>query len=290
MLSNTVVGLEAGQGNRTTMSDPKGQTLADAWLSDRGDFLILETEPGIQRKLRESLDRFLITEDTTLADATGAWAIVGIHGPASPGILNSFLSEPLPDLPEGDSVNRVASGTEVTVTSKRYTGEVGFDLWCSPESAEAVWTLAAQAGATPVGYEASEVLRIEAGVACYGSDFGEETIVLEAGLEHAVDFTKGCFIGQEPIAKMHHRGKPRRLLTGLRLERGHLPAAGTPLFVDGKRIGALGSSRVSPALDAVVALAMLRRGMEAPGTEVRLEDGRAGQVCALPFIRTSTPS
>jgi folate-binding protein YgfZ len=286
MLSNRVAGMEEGEGNHTTMSDPQGHTLADAWLSDRGDVIVLETEPGLQSKLHDSLDRFLITEDVTLEDATGRWAIIGVHGPSASSILSGVLSvAPPEDLPEGHCFRGQAATLEVTVVARNYTGETGWDLWCSPESVVDVWEAIRGAGARPIGSLAADTLRVEAGVPRYGVDFGEEVMVLEAGLEITVDFGKGCFIGQEAIGKMRHLGKPRRTLVGIQVDDGEPPAPGSSLVNGEKEAGIVKTSVRSPILKQTIALASVRRGYEEVGTTLLLPDGRQAKVCALPFLK-----
>lgn len=289
MLSNRVVGLAVGEGNHTTMSDPQGHTLADAWLCNQDDAILLETEPDLQMKLMASLERFLITEDVTLEDATGRQAVLGVHGPSASIVIQKVIEQPVPDLADGHSICLRGSSqglpgpSGTIVVARRYLGEPGYDLWCSLEAASGMWEGLVESGASPIGYEASERLRIEAGIPRYGVDYGEEAIVLEAGLEGAVDFTKGCFIGQEPIAKMHYRGKPRRLITGLRLSGEELPMRGTPLLDADREVGQVTSSAPSGRAGHLIALGTVRRGYDEPGTILHLPDGREAVAESLPL-------
>jgi folate-binding protein YgfZ len=157
----------------------------------------------------------------------------------------------------------------------------GLDLIASGDDAEAVGAALLAAGAVEVGAEAAEILRIEAGTPRFGADMGSETMPAEAGIvDRAVSFAKGCYIGQEPVARLHYKGRPNRHLRGLTL---NAPVgAGAPLRLGEKEVGRVGSSCVSPARGPI-ALAIVRREAE-PGAELAAgEDGVTGRVVDLPF-------
>ena len=285
MLSNTVEGLETGAGNYATMTTPRGQTLSDVWVYCREEGFLLETEPGLQTKLMSSLDRYLVADDVRITDVTGLQATFGVHGPGSRALIARVLGEVSTDLAECQTVVRTLGRTEVTVTARSYSGEPGYDARIEADGALRLWNELISAGARPVGTQAMEALRIESGIPRYGVDLDERVVPLEAGLHHAVDFTKGCFIGQETIAKMHNLGKPRRFLVGLRLEADTVPPSETPLRDGEKQIGWITSSVRSPALGRVVSLASVRRGYEQPGLSLSLECGGRAEVVELPFYR-----
>ncbi len=285
MLSNTVQGLETGGGNYATMTTPRGQTLTDVWVYHRAEGFLLETEPGLQEKLMASLDKFLIADDVDIKDVTGEQALLGVHGRASRALIARVLGEVSADLADCHTVVRAMDGADVSVTARSYTGEPGYDLRITADRAPHLWDALISAGARPVGIRASEALRIEAGIPRYGVDMDERVVPLEAGLYHAVDFAKGCFIGQETIAKMHNLGKPRRYLVGLRLETETVPPAETPLRDGEKQIGWITSSLRSPALGRVVSLASVRRGYEQPGRFLSVDGGGRAEVVELPFFR-----
>ena len=285
MVSKKIEGLERGMGVYATVTDAQGHTLTDLWVHNRGEAFLLETEPGLQEKLYASLDRFLIADDVEMEDVTDAWAIVGVQGPKARELVSETIGAIATDLPEHHSIAVPFNGTEVVVVARTCTGEPGFDLWVTPERAGALWRVLAEAGGRPVGFSALEALRIEAGIARYGMDINEQVVPIEAGLYHAVDFDKGCYVGQEVIAKMHYRGKPRRYLVGLQIEGDTPPVPGTSIHAGEKEIGRITSSVRSPALDRVIALASVRRGFEQPGEKVLLEEGVRAEVVDLPFYR-----
>jgi folate-binding protein YgfZ len=161
--------------------------------------------------------------------------------------------------------------------------------------ASALWDELVSAGARPVGYEALEVLRVEAGVPRYGVDVSDANVVLEAGLDESVSFNKGCYIGQEIIARIHWRGHVAKRLTGLVFDDDRRESATRDANVktaDGKEIGRITSSVFSPQLNRAVALGIVKYDYLQTGTEVRVavkgnEDERAAHVAELPLVRGS---
>jgi folate-binding protein YgfZ len=159
----------------------------------------------------------------------------------------------------------------------------GIDLIFEAEARERVTDALLGAGAAEVSPEAAEILRIEAGRPRFGAEMGTETMPAEAGIvEQAVSFTKGCYIGQETVARLHYKGKPNRHLRGLKLSGAQGAQPGDPVLLGEKEVGRLGSAGVSPAFGPV-GLAILRREAE-PGATVAVgEDGVTAEVVALPF-------
>ncbi len=194
--------------------------------------------------------------------------------------------------PGSTSVSGLAPGPELSFTEAKIAGalclavatDTGLDLICSGSDADAVAEQLEADRAVPVSAETAEVLRVETGRPRLETEMANAPMPAEAGIvERAVSFTKGCYIGQEPVARLHYRGKPNRYLRGLRLEG---PAsAGDPVRLADRELGSIGTAVLSPA-SGRVALAILRKEAE-PGTEVSVETG-AGEVRAtvaeLPFI------
>ncbi len=279
MLTNTVETLGPGEGNHTALTDPQGRTQADMHLYSRGDVFFVETEPGLQADVFTFLDQFLIADDVTIEDVTEAWCIMGVQGPQSPGVLSDLGT----DLPEDvyDSVDVPGGGW---VVKRIYAADVGYDLWIPADKAVDAWTGLVEKGARPAGLEAAERRRIERGHPRYGVDVDTRVVPLEAGLEDTVSFTKGCFIGQETLAKMHNLGKPRRYLVGLAIGRDNPPESGDQILDGEKVVGDVKSWVESPRMGGMIALASVRRGSETPGTTLRLQNGDEATVTALPFI------
>ncbi|MDP6039357.1 MAG: aminomethyltransferase family protein [Candidatus Latescibacteria bacterium] len=281
MVTNTVEGLAEYEGNYSAIISAQGQTLLDVWVHRLSDCVWLETEIGYAKKLMETLDRYLIADDVTLSDESDVWSILGVQGPMAHDLICRVLGDVSGDLCEHHIVECSVNNIPVWVTARSFTGEGGYDLRIEQAEADVLWQALYEAGGLPVGWQVREILRIEAGLPRYGVEIDESAVPLEAGLMHAVDFDKGCYIGQETIAKMHFRGQPRRYLVGL-LVCGDAAICGN-VTVDAKVVGRVTSCVKSRASGQVIALAILRRGYHEPGQKVMFEGGVEAEVTALPF-------
>jgi len=279
MVTNTVESLAENEGNYAAVTSARGQTLLDVWVHRLRDCIYMETEPGLATKLIETLDRYLIADDVTLSDESGAWAIFGVQGPRANDLAGRVVGRIPADLPEHHTVIRDLEGTPIWVTARSYTGEPGCDLRIVQDRADSLRRALVTAGGTPIGSQVGEILRVEAGIPRYGAEIDESVAPLEAGLNSAVDFDKGCYIGQEVIAKMHFRGRPRRYLTGLIC---NTPVCGN-ITVNGKTVGRVTTCVKSLRLNRAIALAIIRRGYHEAGQHVLLDDGSEAEVVNLPF-------
>jgi len=178
-------------------------------------------------------------------------------------------------------------GARAIVAGVNRTGGRGYDLYVPKGSAGVVWDRLIKSGARPVGLRAMETLRIEAGIPRYGVDMNEETIPLEAGLDHAVNYDKGCYVGQEVVARIHWRGHVNWVLSGFLLAGRELPSPGSELRDGNKKVGYITSSAYSPSLDRVIALGYIRRELSEPGSEAVLntEDGGIAELAKTPFVQ-----
>ena len=285
-VSNDVKSLEPGRGQYTALLTPKGQMVADGRILLRQDDALLDTEPGREATVFGLLERHLISEDVELTDVTGGFALLSLVGPASPEVVTLTLGGTHPHLDEHRHCDRHG----VLVVGTRLGALEGLDLLVPIDRAACVLQSLLERGKplglAPVGFAAMEIARVEAGVPRFGADMGEETLPLEANLtERALSFTKGCYVGQEVIARASYRGGVRRKLSGFRLDAGPLPAGPATLFKsvgDAKSAGELTTAVISPRFGAI-ALGYARREHQAPGTELVAPDGRRAVVCALPF-------
>ena len=284
-VSNDVKSLEPGRGCYTALLTPKGHMLGDGRILLRSDDALFDTEPGQQAAVQKLLEHHLISEDVELSDVTGSYALFSLLGPASPEVVASALGGTRPHLDEHRHCDRQG----VLVVGSKLGALEGLDLFVPADRAALVLGSLLERGQplgiAPVGLEAWEIARVEQGVPRFGADLDEETIPLEANLtERALSFTKGCYVGQEVIARASFRGGVRRKLVGFRLSEGPLPAAKT-LFKavgDTKNAGELATCLVSPRFGPI-ALGYARREYQAQGTELVSAEGRKVTVCALPF-------
>ena len=281
MVTNTVESLAENGGNYAAVTSARGQTLLDIWVHRLQDCIYMETEPGLATKLIETLDRYLIADDVALSDESDTWAILGVQGPTALELIGRVVGRVPTDLPEHHTVIHAFDGIPIWVTARSYTGEPGCDLRIAQDHADSLRRALVTAGGTPIGWQVGEILRVEAGIPRYGAEIDESVVPLEAGLNRAVDFDKGCYIGQEVIAKMHFRGRPRRYLTGLLLS-GNTPVSGN-IIVNDKTVGRVTTCVKSLRLNRVIALSIIRRGYHEAGQRVLLDDGSEAEVVNLPF-------
>jgi folate-binding protein YgfZ len=207
-------------------------------------------------------------------------------------VLTGVSSAELARLPEHGNLKARFGDRDVVVMQVTDTGEPGYELHVERAARPALVETLAAAGAVEVATSVAESLRIEAGIPRFHLDMDEQTIPLEAGIEtRAISFTKGCYVGQEVIVRVLHRGRGRvaRRLVGLTMQGDATPAHGVPVRQDGREVGRITSSAYSPALDRAIALAYVERDSSAPGTSTTV-DGIPAIVTALPFVALPSAS
>jgi folate-binding protein YgfZ len=240
----------------------------------------------LAEKLVQHLDRYLISEQVEIHDRTRDFGQLQLVGPESFSILEHGLGHFGVGLAELDQPVRALPLADLGYLRRNDAlGLVGYDLVCRRERMVEVWQHLIHAGARPAGLEAYEVLRIEAGLPVYGKDIDESNLAPEIGrTAQAISWTKGCYLGQEPIVRIRNLGHVNRTLLGLKAGGDDPLAPGVRVLREGKEVGQVTSSVVSPAL-GVLALAYIRRGCE-PGTTVEIEtagERRSAEVASLPF-------
>ncbi|HYG12434.1 MAG TPA: glycine cleavage T C-terminal barrel domain-containing protein, partial [Pyrinomonadaceae bacterium] len=260
---------------------------------------LIDTEPVTHEKVFQTLQRFTLAGDFHVKDVTGETAQFSLQGARARAIIQSVLggafAQEAGQQPQQQqqSVSVVGwrESQQVVVLHATHTGEDGYDLICASGAAADLWEALTNAGARPVGFDALEVLRVEAGVPRHGVDVTDTNVVLEAGQDEAVSYTKGCYIGQEIIARIHWRGHVAKRLAGLILEDEREPGADAKVRAeDGKEIGRVTSHVFSPRLARRIALAILKYDYLQPDTQVSIVAGEtelAARVAALPFVRGS---
>ena len=293
MLSNNTADLAPGQGCYATFLSPKGHMVTDVVVYAEEESYLLEVEPHIVSTFTEALDFFVISEDVTFVEETGKRAAVGVQGRRASDVLVAVTGqESLWGLaPYGHQSCRIANN-EVWAANRSYTRESGYLLLVEAAAAELVWAAIRELGqgkelqGCAVGLQALDTLRIESGKPRFGVDMTEATIPVEANLLEAISYTKGCYVGQEVIARIDARGHVNRQLAGLLLGEAELPAAGAKLFSPDREVGWITSAAHSPAMRQAIALAYVRREFLEPGTglQVRTDAGDIpATVTALPF-------
>jgi folate-binding protein YgfZ len=245
---------------------------------------LIDTEAATHQSVLKNIERFTLAGDFRVTDVTTQTAFISVQGNKAMEIVRAELG----DTAAAIEAKEVCRANDVTVIRASHTAEAGFDLLVDREQATGLWDALQAAGAQPVGYDALEILRIEAGVPCYGVDMDETNVVTETGLDEAVSYTKGCYVGQEIIARIKYRGHVAKRLSGLLFAEGVKADAGAVIkSTDGKEIGRITSSTYSPHLRRAIALGYLKYDYLAAGTSVRISAGDQdveAQVTELPFV------
>jgi folate-binding protein YgfZ len=284
MITNDVLKLAVGQGCRAAVVTSKGRMVAEVQVHKRQDEIWLETSADRAEPLLAHLNRFIIMEDCQVEDRSTQFALLSLLGPGAESCMRGLV-EAFPDLPHlAHREVRIPDLGELPIVVAR-SEEFALpqlDLWVDPPMAAAVWQKVRRAGAEPVGLDAIEILRIEAGRPRFGAELDEETLPLEAGFKDAIAYDKGCYIGQEIIARVTFRGHVNRELRGLMLE-GAPPVTPAALVRGKEAVGELRSATRSGWLDSSIGLGYIKREALTAGTALELVDGRAARVCDLPF-------
>ncbi len=287
MLSNDVAGLQAAGENSgcyATTLTAKGRIVADLHVLVRDASFWLETAAAATPKIVEHFERHLIADDVSLRDRGPSIDRLAVEGPLASRLLERAAGAPLDLAADCGKILRIG-GTEVVAARYGWSGELGFQLLVPAGSGEtvakAIEAAGSESGPIVAGAEILEILRIEAGIPRFGAEIDETVLPAEARLGRAVSRSKGCYLGQEVVARMEAAGRVSHLLVGLEMAEGPLPEPGSEIAVAGKRVGEVTSSCRS-ALAGSIALGFVRAAHAATGTELRAA-GRPVRVAALPF-------
>jgi folate-binding protein YgfZ len=249
---------------------------------------LLETEAVSSATVMKSIERFTLAGDFRVKDVTAETTMLSVQGAKSADVVQRSLGVDVSDFGKSHAVAVDWNGSRTTVLRATHTGEDGFDLIVNNEHAEKLWSTLLGAGAIPVGGRTLETLRIEAGIPRYGRDIDDSNVVTETNLDDAISYTKGCYLGQEIIIRIKHRGHVAKKLSGLVLEnQATVQPAEVIKSAEGAEIGRITSTTFSPALQKQIALGYVRYEQTPAGTEVFLNDGTNATVHDLPFVRGS---
>ncbi len=314
-LTNELIGKEtkkplpAGEGVYAFLLNNKGRIVADMNLLERGDHTLLESDARNIGEIHSALGKYVFSEQVTFKSQAGQSHEIALHGPRAREMLKQLgIDVSLPRALQ--SMEAELATARVLIWRDDPAGVPGFHLIVPGEAAREIWMHivarfsspdpAAEQNAKrqvwPVGWAAFNSTRIEAGRALFGIDFDGTVLPAETGqLARAVSFTKGCYLGQEIVARMHARAQVARQIVGIRMNDDALPIAAAPVYDQGQnQIGAVTSSTMSPVLsNSAIALAMVKHSFAAAGTTVRIAaEGavRPGVVAELPFLPTASNS
>lgn len=290
MVTNDITGLAPGRGCHAAMLTVKGKLLSVLCVYDCGeDGLLIELPAATAEAIRTALDRYLITDDATLSDASAELAELGVYGTGAEAALQGFGAA-VAELAPYHFVSAETPAGRVHIARTPELGIPGFLLFATKETLAAVQATLKGQGAGELSDAQAEVLRVEAGIPRFGVDVDEERMPSEARLEDVFSSTKGCYLGQEVVVRLRDRGQLNRQLVGLRLSSAATPPpAGTRLaHASRPNAGHLTSVVDSPRF-SLIALGYIHRSVWEPGTELQLVNaegeplGQTAVVCALPF-------
>ena len=312
LITNDMKTLAVGSWMPAAFPNVQGRLIASVRVVRIGDegtdknvcpTFLIDTEAATHERVLKTIERYTLAGDFRVNDVTSETAMLSVQGSKAADVVRTVFGDAAgiaPNRatqiawPQSEGRNAVGEVTSsVTVIRASHTGADGFDLAVNADQAGSLWANLQTTGARPFGYEALEILRIEAGVPLYGVDMDETNVVTEAALDDAVSYTKGCYVGQEIIARIKYRGHVAKKLSGLMLEQAvKLDAGAVVASAEGKEVGRVTSATYSPHLGRTIALAYLKYDYLAPGTRVKIISGDQdleAQVTELPFVRGSAP-
>jgi folate-binding protein YgfZ len=325
MVTNNVNLVTAEKGLYSLIVTVKGKIVADFALYGLEEGMLMVLQPELTTVVQQLLDRYIITSQVQIEDVSGQWGILSLQGPQSAQLLEKVFGKPLAEreeytvdllsyynrgpvrsapMPPDPSLGPAPaepdprlSDQTIRVVHRYELGERGFDLLVPRDRIEPLWEVLLKEGEgmeiAPFGLQAFETLRIEAGTPRYGYEMDENIFPLEADVEHAVSYDKGCYIGQETVTRMKFRGHANRHRVGLEIQGGTPPSKGDRLEREGVYAGLITSAIFSPSLKRVLGMGYVRRELATPGTElvVKLASGETiATVSKLPFVGQTRPS
>jgi folate-binding protein YgfZ len=274
--TNKVVDLQPGQGAPTILTTDRGRILDLVSVVNTGDHVLLVTSPGTQPAVIAWLDKYTIMEDLAVEDLTAATSMLAVFGPESRATLESAARMSLGHLPPYQTALAEVGGCQVRIIHHPLSELPGFYLVVSTEAAPRVWQGIVDSGATPMGAEAFEAVRVRCGIPVHGREIGEDYNPLEAGLIGSIDFAKGCYIGQEVIARLDAYQKVQKYLVSLTFGPGAAVSEGAYLRLNDQTVGKVTSVAMNPATGETVGLAYVRKGTATEAARLELQEPAEG--------------
>jgi folate-binding protein YgfZ len=280
MVTNNVRDLAVGQGAYAFLLNPQGHILGDLYAYNRGDSITVDTDSAQAEKILATFDHYIIMDDVEVTNLSQQITALGIGGPKSRGVLTAAGI----DVPETKPLEVVTPRCncqcdclQCTVVRGEDTQHESYEIWIAPQDVGNLWQALLAAGATPVGSEALELHRIVSGIPRYGVDIRERDLPQETEQARALNFNKGCYVGQEIVERIRSRGAVHRKFTGFLAEGTAQIALGSKVVAGEKEVGEITSAaslQVAGA-DKTVALGYIRREAGTPGREVKIGAAKA---------------
>jgi folate-binding protein YgfZ len=279
--TNNIKALAAGAGCEAFVTSPQGKTLGHVLVFCEAERVLLDASPGHAAALITHFDRYLLSEDVQFVDRTSETGLLLVAGFGAAGALRQAVGHEPPNAMLTIAAAQIAD-VAVRVACIPFVS-TGYFVWHPASEATRVIPALVASGALPCESGAVEAARIEAGFPLFGTDITVDNLPQEVGRDaQAISFTKGCYLGQETIARIDALGHVNRKLVGLKFPTGELPAAGTSLLVGEKEVGRVTSAAWSPLLNAPLALGYVRSAHSRPGNQLTSSIG-AAEVVRLPI-------
>ena len=276
--TNALVDLPAGSGAHTVLTSNKGRIVDVIFVLRRADHLLLLTGAGNEARVAEWIDFYTIIEDTEVEDVTAKTAAVSLMGPGAHGLLASLAGPDTAPARNEDAAEVVVDGVQATAIRRDMGAIPAFDLIAPDADGPALQDAVTEAGACPVGRDAVELARIDQGIPAFGAELNETYNPLEAGLQHMVSYTKGCYIGQEVIARLTTYDKVQKRLVRLAWRPDADVDAGARLMLDGRQAGVVTSAIRDPHTGNGIGLGYARKTLTGAGTRLTSADGSSVDV------------
>ncbi|HEV2299352.1 MAG TPA: glycine cleavage T C-terminal barrel domain-containing protein [Candidatus Acidoferrales bacterium] len=280
MLTNDIRGLAPGQGTISLLLNPQGRILAEVETLALPDRLLCVSHAMIRERLVSTLEKFIIMDDVTLDDITDRMGTLALEGAATPALVRELCGLDLDSLPELGHAEAKVSEIACRIVHRTPGGVPAAEFIVERQHLLALWNLllekTRQHGGGPVGYDALNILRLEAGIPWYSYDFDENQIPHQAALEAThINFTKGCYTGQEIVERVRSQGNVQRRRVMLRFSGDVIPPRGEPLFAGGAEVGFVTRAARSPKFASVIGMGYVRREQIEPGSKVTWKGGEA---------------
>ena len=290
LVTNDVKSLAAGAGILAAFLNVQGKVVSICRFYQTGEKLVLECDGAQRETIYKNLSRFVPAGEFFVSDVSDDLSLLSLQGPQTAALLTKITNQAIEAEPEFRNYLGDINGTKILIASHVRGGVQGFDLFVPRAAKDAIRQTLLDVGAQAAGSDALEIARLEAGIPRENVDVTENNILLEAGYDKAVSYTKGCYLGQEVIARIHWRGQPAKQLRGLMIEAEEIPARGTELWAeDGKKIGEITSAVKSFALNQIIALGYVHRYYLTEGTRftLRINEAEIGHatLTATPFVK-----
>jgi folate-binding protein YgfZ len=282
--TNDIKQLVPGRGCEAFITSPQGKTLGHVLVFCEPERLLLDTSPGKAQTIGSHFNKYVISEDVEFVDRTEELGSLLIAGPLATQTLKLLSGNEPPAEPLSSVQARIA-GSEVVIRRVEYADAISFFLQVARSDVSRLITALLDSGAVLCGPDAVETARIEAGFPLFGRDITDDNLPQEVGRDAtAISFTKGCYLGQETVARIDALGHVNRSLVGLKFASSDVPAFGSAILTEGKDVGHVTSAIWSPILNAPLAMGYVRRVHARPGTLLATSIGSA-EVMSLPVHR-----